>query len=123
MHTQTSSIHFLSPYSFQGQEHDDEVKGEGNSVNYKYRMCDPRIGRFFAVDPLSAKFPYQSSYSFASNSPLRVIDLNGDSLYVLFYSANYSVKAADDRMFYAAAYTRKTNIESSSSLILRRIKL
>jgi RHS repeat-associated protein len=39
-------------YSFQGQEHDDEVKGEGNSVNYNYRMHDPRLGRFFAVDQL-----------------------------------------------------------------------
>ena len=38
-------------YGFQGQEKDDEIKGEGNSVNYKYRMHDPRIGRFFAVDP------------------------------------------------------------------------
>ncbi len=30
---------FSSPsyrYGFQGQEKDDEVKGEGNSVNYKY---------------------------------------------------------------------------------------
>ena len=39
-------------YSFQGQEHDDEIKGDGNSVNYKYRMHDPRLGRFFAVDQL-----------------------------------------------------------------------
>src|SRR5690606_4639049 len=39
-------------YGFQGQEKDDEVKGSGNSINYKYRMHDPRIGRFFAVDPL-----------------------------------------------------------------------
>ncbi len=40
-------------YGFQGQERDDEIKGNGNSVNYKYRMHDPRLGRFFAVDPLA----------------------------------------------------------------------
>jgi RHS repeat-associated protein len=40
-------------YGFQGQEKDDEIKGEGNSVNYKFRMHDPRLGRFFAVDPLT----------------------------------------------------------------------
>jgi RHS repeat-associated protein len=45
-------------YGFQGQEMDDEIKGEGNSVNYKYRMHDPRIGRFFAVDPLTAEYPF-----------------------------------------------------------------
>jgi RHS repeat-associated protein len=56
---------------FQGQEHDDEVKGEGNSVNFKYRMHDPRVGRFFAVDPLTYKYPHNSPYAFSEN---RVID-------------------------------------------------
>jgi len=56
-------------YGFQGQEKDDEIKGEGNSINYKYRMHDPRIGRFFAVDPLSDKYPYMSTYQFAGNKP------------------------------------------------------
>jgi len=44
-------------YGFQGQEKDDEIKGEGNSINYKFRMHDPRVGRFFAVDPLMYEFP------------------------------------------------------------------
>ena len=30
-------------------------------------MHDPRIGRFFAVDPLAAKYPWNSSYSFQEN--------------------------------------------------------
>ena len=50
-------------YGFQGQEKDDEVKGSGNSINYKYRMHDPRVGRFFAVDPLFKDYPSYSSYS------------------------------------------------------------
>ncbi len=77
MHTQTSSIHFLSPYSFQGQEHDDEVKGEGNSMNYKYRMHDPRVGRFFAVDPLAKKYPYYSPYAFSGNRLVDCVELEG----------------------------------------------
>ena len=52
---------------------DDELKGEGNSANYKYRMHDPRIGRFFAMDPLRAKYPFYSPYAFSGN---RVIDAN-----------------------------------------------
>jgi RHS repeat-associated protein len=64
-------------YGFQGQETDDEIKGEGNSVNYKYRMHDPRIGRFFAVDPLTAKYPYNSPYAFVSNSPILYIERKG----------------------------------------------
>jgi RHS repeat-associated protein len=58
-------------YGFQGQEKDDEVKGEGNSLNYTFRMHDPRVGRFFARDPLFVKYPYYSPYAFSGN---RVID-------------------------------------------------
>ena len=58
-------------YGFQGQEKDDEIKGEGNSFNYKYRMHDPRVGRFFATDPLKASYPWNSPYAFSEN---RVID-------------------------------------------------
>lgn len=64
-------------YSFQGQEKDDEVKGEGNSINYKYRMHDPRIGRFFAVDPLSGDYPYYSPYAFSGNRVLDAVELEG----------------------------------------------
>ncbi|WP_025667026.1 RHS repeat-associated core domain-containing protein [Aquimarina megaterium] len=64
-------------YGFQGQEKDDEIKGEGNSVNYKYRMHDPRLGRFFAVDPLTAKYPYLSPYHFSHNSPIYTREIEG----------------------------------------------
>jgi hypothetical protein len=50
---------------------DNELKGEGNSVNYEFRMHDPRVGRFFATDPLEANFSWNSSYAFSEN---RVID-------------------------------------------------
>ena len=64
-------------YGFQGQEKDDEIKGEGNSINYKYRMHDPRIGRFFAVDPLASKYPYYSVYAFSGNRVIDAIELEG----------------------------------------------
>ena len=64
-------------YGFQGQEKDDEIKGEGNSLNYKYRMHDARIGRFFAVDPLASKFPYMTPYQFAGNKPIWSREIEG----------------------------------------------
>jgi RHS repeat-associated protein len=64
-------------YGFQGQEKDDEVKGAGESVNYKYRMHDPRIGRFFAVDPLTDSYPWNSPYSFSENRVINAIELEG----------------------------------------------
>ncbi|MEN9998796.1 MAG: hypothetical protein RI922_1786 [Bacteroidota bacterium] len=77
MHPQNLIEKFFIPYSFQGQEHDDEVKGEGNSVNYRYRMCDPRVGRFFAVDPLSSQYPNNSVYAFSENRVIYLIELEG----------------------------------------------
>lgn len=64
-------------FGFQGQESDDEIKGEGNSVNYKYRMHDPRVGRFFAVDPLESNFPWNSPYAFSENSTIAFIEAEG----------------------------------------------
>ncbi|WP_146848125.1 RHS repeat domain-containing protein [Aequorivita antarctica] len=64
-------------YGFQGQEMDDEIKGEGNSINYKFRMHDPRVGRFFAMDPLTSKYPFYSPYSFSGNRVLDMIEQEG----------------------------------------------
>lgn len=64
-------------YGFQGQEVDNEIKGEGNSVNYKYRMHDPRVGRFFSVDPLTKKYPYYTPYAFSGNRVLDAVELEG----------------------------------------------
>lgn len=40
-------------------------------------MYDPRLGRFLSTDPLSLKFPEQSPYLFALNSPIYNIDFKG----------------------------------------------
>ncbi len=64
-------------YGFQNQETDDEIKGEGNSVNFKYRMHDPRVGRFFAVDPLAWKYPFWSPYAFSGNQVIHSVEIEG----------------------------------------------
>ena len=65
-------------YGFQGQEKDDEIKGgEGNSLNYTFRMHDPRIGRFFAVDPLTKEYPHNSPYAFSENRVMDGVELEG----------------------------------------------
>jgi RHS repeat-associated protein len=62
---------------FQGQLEDDEIKAEGNSLNYEYRMHDPRLGRFFAIDPLTPKYPFYSPYQFSGNRVIDAIELEG----------------------------------------------
>ena len=72
-------------YGFQGQEKDDEIKGEANSINYKFRMHDPRLGRFFAVDPLMHEYPNISPYTFSENRVINTVDREGleSTFYIL----------------------------------------
>ena len=49
----------------------------GGSVTYKYRVEDPRLGRFFSVDPLYAEYPWNSNYAFSENRLIDAIELEG----------------------------------------------
>jgi RHS repeat-associated protein len=64
-------------YGFQGQEKDDEIKGEGNSLNYTFRMHDPRVGRFLSLDPLAPQYPHNSPYAFSENRVIDGVELEG----------------------------------------------
>ena len=71
---------FNSPnyrYGFNGKEKDDEVKGAGNQLDYGMRVYDPRLGKFFSVDPMFRQYPELTSYQFSSNSPILNDDLDG----------------------------------------------
>jgi RHS repeat-associated protein len=71
-------------FGFQGQEGDDQIKGDGNSVNFGARMYDSRLGKFLSLDAFFKKSSNCSPYTFSGNNPIACIDVNGDS--VLFYS-------------------------------------
>jgi RHS repeat-associated protein len=64
-------------FGFQGEEHDNEVSGNRNSVNFRYRVHDPRLGRFHSRDPLSGAFPWNSPYVFSENQILHAIEFEG----------------------------------------------
>lgn len=88
-------------YGFQNQEKDDEIKGEGNSLNYKFRMHDPRVGRFFAQDPLFREYPWNSPYAFSENMVMHAIELEGLEAYVLNSSTDeytYNETATEDNV-------------------------
>jgi RHS repeat-associated protein len=65
-------------YGFNGKENDNEIKGEGNQIDYGMRIYDPRLGRFLSVDPLTNNFPWYTPYQFAGNTPIQAIDLDGE---------------------------------------------
>ncbi len=65
-------------YGFNNKEKDDEVKGEGNSMDYGNRLYDTRNGRFFSRDPLEGKYAMFSPYSAFANNPIFYVDKDGN---------------------------------------------
>jgi RHS repeat-associated protein len=80
-------------FGFQNQEKDSEIKGRNNSLNYSFRDYDPRILRFFSVDPLTSRFPANSSYAFCENIVINAVELEGKERYYVFNSAYISAQA------------------------------
>ncbi|MDD2982491.1 MAG: hypothetical protein PHQ74_03805 [Crocinitomicaceae bacterium] len=64
-------------YGFQGQEKDDEVSGKGNSYTAEFWQYSPRLGQRWNIDPMTAKYPWQSPYATFNNNPLRFTDKFG----------------------------------------------
>ena len=60
---------------FQDQEFTEDLGL--NTHEWKYRVSDPAIGRFWQVDPLSEDYEWQSVFSFASNQPIHGPELEG----------------------------------------------
>ena len=66
-------------FGFNGKENDNDVRGDGNSLDFGARVYDPRLVRWLSLDPSAQKYPGASPYNFANNSPLYFIDPNGKS--------------------------------------------
>ena len=65
-------------YGFNGKEKDENGELGGQThYDYGFRIYNPGIGRFLSVDPLMSNFAWNSPYSFAENSPIEFIDLDG----------------------------------------------
>ena len=74
-------------FGFQDQEKDDEIKGEGNSVNYNFRMHDSRLGRWLGVDPHFVSYPAFSPYCSMINNPINVVDPDGKDIYIIIWNS------------------------------------
>lgn len=64
-------------FGFNGMEKDDEIKGSGNHYTTEFRQYDPRLGRWFSIDPLFSDFPWQSPYVAFDNNPVLLNDPKG----------------------------------------------
>ena len=57
--------------SYKNYKYQEQELQETGFYAFKWRQYMPDVGRFFNIDPLSEKFPYNSTYAFSEN---RVID-------------------------------------------------
>ena len=65
-------------YSFNGQESDNEVYGEGKSLSAEFWQYDSRLGRRWNVDPKIQRGI--SVYSCFNNNPICFVDVDGDTV-------------------------------------------
>ena len=69
--TQSTSYRF----GFQGEEQDPEwLQG---ATAFKYRVHDPRVGRFLSLDPLAPQYAHNAPYAFSENRLIDAIELEG----------------------------------------------
>ncbi|TXN36890.1 hypothetical protein FVB32_00975 [Flagellimonas hymeniacidonis] len=75
--------------TYQGQEFTEDL--ELNIHEWKFRISDPAIGRFWQIDPLADDYVYNSTFAFQENKLGMGVELEGAELFDRF-------KAGMDRM-------------------------
>ena len=75
-------------YGFNGMEKDDEVSGEGNSLDFGARIYDSRLGRWMSLDPHMKEYPDLSPYNFVANNPIIFIDPDGKDIIIHYKDKN-----------------------------------
>lgn len=83
-------------YGYQGSEKDDEIKGAGNSYTTKFRLLDPRVGRWMSRDPKASKMPWQSPYISMDGNPIMNNDPNGDIVPLVAAAGGFVIGAGVD---------------------------
>jgi RHS repeat-associated protein len=78
--TQASPTIKKTDYLYNGKELQHNEFGAGNGLeltDYGARLYDSQIGRWTATDPLADRYAPITSYGYALNNPMSVVDLDG----------------------------------------------
>ena len=79
----SKALNFGNPdnkIKFQKQELQNNEFSNGSGLEmyqFKYRMYDLQIGRFWQIDPLADKYDYNSPYAFSENKVTTHVELEG----------------------------------------------
>jgi RHS repeat-associated protein len=77
-------------FGYCGKEKDNEIKGDGNSLDFGARIYDSRLARWLSIDPHSSKYSSISPYAYCANSPIVFKDPDGKDI-VIYYGPENSV--------------------------------
>lgn len=84
-------------------------------------MHDPRVGRFFSVDPLASEYPHNSPYAFSENRVIDGVELEGleyksaakwanDNL--TGWKTDWNDNAAYNRVYHGFSWHRNENYQA-----------
>ena len=77
-------------------------------------MHDPRVGRFFAVDPMEISYPWNSPYAFSENRVIDGVELEGNEVFRLppigtswsVQNTSKAMKKVNEEMPKASTFTK-----------------
>jgi RHS repeat-associated protein len=95
-------------YSFNGMEKDDEVKGNGNQLDYGARMYDSRLGRWLSIDPLAIKYPFASPYNMSLNNPILFKDYDGRDIIITNNGESFTFSTGNNSYSGSNEFIRET---------------
>ncbi len=73
-------------YKYNGKELQDELNL--GWLDFGARMYMPDIGRWSTIDPLADKYTPVSPYNYVLNNPARLIDPNGEDVYLIIWATS-----------------------------------
>jgi RHS repeat-associated protein len=86
-------------FGFNGKEKDNELKGDGNSLDFGARIYDSRLGRWASLDPLQNEYPSNSAFSFSINSPIVLLDPDGRTVIFSTKDTKYLTGSSENPIF------------------------
>ena len=104
-------------YKYNGKQLDDEYGL--NWHDYGWRPYDAEIGRFIKVDRFADKYPSLSAYQYAVDNPVLFVDVNGDSIWIVYQDADGN----EQRLLYTQGMSFEGSNEQIGALIASLNKL
>ena len=97
-------------YGFNGKENICDISGDGNVYDLGARVFNSRLGKLISPDPMETNYPWQGSYSYFKNSPVSVIDFNGEGDYYGKNGKHLGSDGIKDNLAYTATGVKKQEI-------------